>query len=104
MKIALVTGDDVLPMLQSAIAVDRNTDRFRHLETGDPLATVADSLVTANAYLGAAPISDALLAGADIVITGRTADPSLTVGPCLAHFGWSARSMTQSPAQRLPAI
>jgi hypothetical protein len=48
-----------------------------------------DRLVTANAYLGASAIGDALRAGADMVITGRVADPSLTVGPCLAHFGWN---------------
>ena len=45
-------------------------------------------LVTANAYIGAAPVAEALGRGADIVITGRLADPSLTVGPCMAHFGW----------------
>ena len=44
--------------------------------------------MTANAYIGAEPIADALRRGADIVITGRVADPSLTVGPCVAHFGW----------------
>ena len=46
-------------------------------------------MVCANAYIGAEPIADALLAGADIVVTGRVADPSLTVGPALAHFGWA---------------
>jgi hypothetical protein len=61
---------------------------FANLETGAPLASIADRLVTANAYLGATPIAAALRAGADLVITGRVADPSLTVGPCLAHFGW----------------
>src|SRR5205809_220000 len=45
-------------------------------------------IVSANAYLGAEAIADALRAGAEIVITGRVADPSLTVGPALAHFGW----------------
>ena len=84
LKIAVVTGDDVLPALK------RNPSAFANLETSAPLSTVADRLVTANAYLGAAPIADALRAGADLVITGRVADPSLTVGPCVAHFGWSA--------------
>jgi hypothetical protein len=46
-------------------------------------------IVSANAYLGAEAIADALLAGAEIVVCGRVADPSLTVGPALAHFGWA---------------
>ena len=83
LRVAVVTGDDVLPALQ------RDSSPFANLETGEPLAGVADRLVTANAYLGAAAIASALQAGADIVVTGRVADPSLTVGPCLAHFGWS---------------
>ena len=49
---------------------------------------MAERLVTANAYLGCGPIAEALRAGADIVITGRVSDPSLTVGPCVARFGW----------------
>ena len=83
-KIAVIVGDDVLPELQAGLS----GDAFAHLETGAPLATVADRLVTANAYLGAGTIAEALQAGADIVITGRVADPSLTVGPAVAHFGW----------------
>jgi hypothetical protein len=47
------------------------------------------SVVSANAYLGAEAIADALAAGAQIVVCGRVADPSLTVGPALAHFGWA---------------
>ena len=57
-------------------------------ETGRPLHDVLDDLVTANAYLGARPIAQAIGAGANLVITGRVADPSLTVGPCMAHFAW----------------
>ena len=45
-------------------------------------------IVSANAYLGAEPIADALRAGAQIVVAGRVSDPSLTVGPALAHYGW----------------
>jgi hypothetical protein len=92
LKVAVVTGDDVLPALRRAASQPNSATivaEFGNLETGAALATVADRLVTANAYVGAATIADALRAGAQIVITGRTADPSLTVAPCLAHFGWS---------------
>jgi acyclic terpene utilization AtuA family protein len=84
--IALVTGDGVLDDLQT----HAEAPHYANLETGAPATVVVDRLVTANAYLGAAPIVEALEQGADIVITGRTADPSLAVGPCMHHFGWSA--------------
>jgi len=91
LKIAVVSGDDVLAAAQAAGRGDGPAERvrsFSHLESQRPIADVADRLVTANAYLGAASIAEALAGGADIVITGRIADPSLVVGPCLHHFGW----------------
>ena len=86
LKIAVVTGDDVLERLWHETD-DEERLLFEHLDTKAPLANIRDQLVTANAYLGAAPIVKALKQGADIVITGRVADPSLTVAPCLFHFG-----------------
>jgi len=86
MRIGIVTGDDVLEQLKNGRG---STDGFANLETGQPLDSIRDSLVTANAYLGAEAILEALRQGADLVITGRVADPSLTVGPCMHHFGWS---------------
>lgn len=85
LTIAVVTGDSVLPLLK-----DRGGDSktFRNLDTGEQVESVRDRLVTANAYLGAESIVAALDQGADIVITGRVADPSLAVAPCLHHFGW----------------
>jgi hypothetical protein len=96
LRVAVVTGDDVLPLMKGAPAglpagpAGGGTcpPTFDNLETGAPLLTIADRLVTANAYLGAAAIAGALRGGAHIVVTGRVADPSLTVGPCAAHFGW----------------
>jgi hypothetical protein len=90
LKIATVTGDDVLPALLAAYQRDPQTAEFCHLETGERLDTVVDRIVTANAYVGAGPVVEALNRGAAIVVTGRLADPSLTVAPCVAHFGWSA--------------
>ncbi|AYZ68437.1 DUF1446 domain-containing protein [Burkholderia multivorans] len=80
LKIAAVGGDDVLDVVLQG--------RFRFEETGDDVAAYRDRIVSANAYLGAAPIVDALAAGADIVLTGRVADPSLFAAPLIHEFGW----------------
>lgn len=80
-KIGVVTGDNVLDQVMRG-------DTFHNLDTGEPVSLVREKLVSANAYLGAAPIAEALLAGADIVITGRVADPSMAVACALHHFGW----------------
>jgi hypothetical protein len=80
--IATVTGDDILPAVMS------QTESFTHFETGDPLPADLEPLA-AVAYLGATPIRDALDQGADIVITGRVADPALTLGPLLHEFDWA---------------
>jgi len=80
LKIAAVTGDDVLDdVLRGA---------YRFEESGDPVAAYRDRIVSANAYLGAAPLVAALQAGADIVLTGRVADPSLFTAPLIHEFGW----------------
>ncbi len=81
LKIAAVSGDDVLETLVSG--------GHRIEETGAPVAELADRLVSANAYLGAAPLVEALRAGADVVITGRVADPALFLAPQIFEFGWS---------------
>ncbi|MCS7033948.1 MAG: DUF1446 domain-containing protein [Phycisphaerae bacterium] len=88
-RIGIVSGDDVLPEIRSALEADPHTHRFAHLESAQPISTIADRLVTANAYIGAAPVVRCLSEGAQIVIGGRIADPSLTVAPAMAHFGWS---------------
>ncbi|MFT4096425.1 MAG: DUF1446 domain-containing protein [Rhodoblastus sp.] len=79
-RVAAVTGDDVLAVLRA-----ENADI---VETGLSAAQMGDTLVSANAYLGARPIADALDAGATIVITGRVSDPALFLGPLLHEFGW----------------
>src|SRR5690349_17194149 len=88
LRIGVVSGDDVLPALRAAVEPNPSTTEFSHLETGAKLQTIFPTLVTANAYIGAEPVVEALNRGADIVITGRVADPSLTVAPCIARFGW----------------
>jgi hypothetical protein len=85
-RIAVVSGDDLLPRLDELL---RAGHPFTNLDTGAPLADVRPRVVSANAYLGAKPIADALTQGAAIVITGRVADASLTVAPAVYEFGWS---------------
>src|SRR5262245_51802072 len=84
-RIAVVSGDDLLPRLNALISQGH---AFANLDTGEALTSVRDRVVCANAYLGAAPIVDALTQNADIVITGRVADASLTVAPAVHAFGW----------------
>ena len=83
--VAVMTGDDILGRVPQWI--QEGID-LSHLETGKPIAEVADRLVCANAYLGARPIAEALAGGARVVLTGRVADASLTLGPAAAAFGW----------------
>jgi hypothetical protein len=85
LKVAVVTGDDLLDQLDQLLA---DGVELRHMETGEPLSTVRDRVVSANAYLGAAPIVDALGRGADVVVTGRTTDTGLTLAPMIHEFGW----------------
>jgi len=85
LRIGVVFGDGILDVIKC----DPSHELFNNLETKEPVTSVLEHLKTANAYLGAKPIVEALGMGADIVITGRIADPSMTVAPCMAHFGWS---------------
>jgi hypothetical protein len=87
LKIATVTGDDLLPQLGELLAAGKP---LANMETGEPLALNGPPIVTANAYLGAFPLVEALRQGADIVITGRVADPCLYLAPLIHHFGWGA--------------
>jgi hypothetical protein len=84
-RVAVVSGDDLMPRLDELLAAGH---ALNHLDTGEPLAAVRDRVVSANAYLGARPIADALGLGARVVVTGRVADASLTVGPAAHEFGW----------------
>ena len=82
LPVAAVTGDDVLDLVTGGgFAVD---------DTGESVESLGDALVSANAYIGAGPIVDALAQGARVVVTGRAADPSLFVAPIRHAFGWAA--------------
>ena len=77
-RIAVVHGDDLSGAAQRELLGAAIGPAMQELR-----------IVSANAYVGAEAIADALNAGAEIVVCGRVADPSLTVGPALAHFGWA---------------
>ena len=85
LKVAVVTGDDLLGRLDELLS---DGVELRHMETGEPLSAVRDRVVSANAYLGARPIVEALEQGADVVVTGRTTDTGLTLAPLVHTFGW----------------
>ena len=85
LKVGLVTGDDILGRLDELIAAGH---RLENMETGRPLADIRDQVLSANAYLGMAPIVEALRREADVVITGRVTDTGLTLGPIFHEFGW----------------
>lgn len=87
LKIGIVTGDDILDQIDGLLA--RGIE-LRNMDTDEPLATVRDRIQSANVYLGAAPIVEALNLGARVVITGRATDTGLTLAPMIHEFGWAA--------------
>jgi hypothetical protein len=80
-RVAAIIGDDVLE------AVRRGNYRLE--ESGESVASLGDRIVSANAYLGVEPMVSALARGAQVVITGRAADPAIFVAPLVHEFGWS---------------
>ena len=80
-RIGVVSGDDVLAQVRA------NPAAFPNLDTGEELG--GQVVMTANAYLGGAPVAAALAAGADVVVTGRITDAALVVGPAAWWHGWS---------------
>ena len=94
-KIAVVTGDDVMPLLPAL----RNADpALRELHSG---AALPRQVLTANAYLGALPIKAALDAGAQVVITGRCVDSAVTLGALMHAFDWSSDDLDRLAAGSL---
>jgi hypothetical protein len=84
-KIGIVKGDDIMDKLEELISQGVTLE---NLETGELLATVLDRVESANVYFGAATISEALGQGATVVVTGRSTDTGLTLGPMIHEFGW----------------
>ena len=85
-RVGIVSGDDLLPRLDELID---GGHAMKNMDTGEPLETVRDRVLSANAYLGSVPIVEALTRGANIVITGRSTDTALTMAPLRFTFGWN---------------
>ena len=84
-KVAIVEGDDIYDQLDGLLAGGEN---LANMDSKRPLSDVRAKVTSANVYLGAFPIAEALDQGAQIVITGRGTDPGLVLGPLIHEFGW----------------
>ena len=85
-RIGMITGDDIMERLPDLLA---RGIALRNMETGEPLEALLGRVQSANAYIGARPIVEALRQGAHVVITGRSTDTALTYAPMIHEFGWS---------------
>jgi hypothetical protein len=86
-RVGVVTGDDLLPGLDELLA---GGHALANMDTGEPLTTIRDRVIAANAYIGSGPIVEALGRDANVVITGRSTDTALTMAPLRHEFGWGA--------------
>ncbi len=87
LRIGVVTGDDLLPRIDELVGAGHP---LANMDTGEPLSTVRDRVLSANAYIGSDPIVEALSKGAQVVVTGRSTDTALTMAPLRHEFGWAA--------------
>lgn len=85
-KIGVVTGDDILPQLDTFLETGVE---IKNMDTGESLAGILDKVQSANVYLGAQPLVEALNKGAQIIVGGRLTDTGLTLAPLMHEFGWS---------------
>ncbi len=86
-RVAAITGDDILDRLDDLV---RSGHELRNMDDGRPLSDVIERVQSANAYIGAGPIVEALSKDATVVVTGRSTDTALTYAPMMYAFGWSA--------------
>ncbi len=92
--VGVVTGDDIFGSLDGLL----ERASLNNLDTGQPLSTVRERVLSANVYLGARPIAEALRAGAQIVVTGRCTDSALALAPLIARFDWREDAWDQLAA------
>src|SRR5262249_55703535 len=84
-RVGVVEGDDLLARLPALVAAGHP---LANMDTGEPLAPHLARLMSANAYLGARPVVDALATGAHVVLCGRITDTALALAPMIHEFGW----------------
>src|SRR6201995_2449299 len=87
LRVAVVLGDDVFDRLDEFLAKGYP---LRDMDTGEPIAGIRDRILSANAYIGAFPLAEALATGADVVVAGRSTDTALTLAPMIHRYGWKA--------------
>jgi len=87
LRIGVVEGDDLLARLPELVAAGHE---MRNMDSGEPLAGVLDRVTSANAYLGARPVVEALAQGAQMVLCGRITDTALALAPLVHEHGWAA--------------
>lgn len=87
LQVAVVEGDDLYPRLDDLLA---RGHVLANMETGEALAALRERILSANAYIGAFPVAEALATGADVVIAGRCTDTALALAPMIHAFGWRA--------------
>jgi hypothetical protein len=85
LKVAVVLGDDVFNRIDEFLGDGLS---MRNMDTGAPLVTIRDRILSANAYIGAFPLAEALATGADVVIAGRCTDTALALAPMIQRYGW----------------
>lgn len=85
LKVAVIHGDNIIDRIPDLIA---HGHELRNIDTGNAIGEIQDRILSANAYIGAFPIAEALSTGADVVITGRCADAALALAPMIHEFGW----------------
>lgn len=86
-RVGVVLGDDIFDRLGE---LGDSGEPLLNMDTGRPLADVADRVLSANVYLGAEPVVQALEMGANVIITGRVTDTGVTLAPLIHEFGWAA--------------
>jgi hypothetical protein len=85
LKVAVVLGDDFLDRIDDLLA---SGQQLQNIDTAEPITQIRNQIQSANAYIGAFPLAEALATGADVIVTGRCADAALALAPMIHEFGW----------------